>query len=700
MNTLTIEEFERRFAHRVRVRARVLDPRRRVAVFSDRGEADSLGRIYVINLDRMPDRWGRVQRELDRFRGRHGERLAVLARRISAVDARFMKAEPDPSVLRPTYTLADQLAVEPNPLLKIDDASRSHEIFMTAQEIAVALSHIEAWRRVAAGEDRAALILEDDVVMPSGFARRLGANWTALESFDLLYLAFKDVSGDKPRPSNGPVRRQKPGVWEAAAYVLTKTGAQRLLDRLPAFGPIDLWLNLQFHAIEAFTAGRQLIEQRVDEPSTNSYSVLPVLSQVGVITKEKALLPSSRKLRGPVIGLGRGRPGTTSLAKALSMIGYTCLSDLDLMPANELGKLRNGNRDRLFNAYINIGSLDDDALVREIAAVNPRALIIVTSSSLPSLGLPVDRVLHLTPAVVDKWKSLSDFLKIEYPPFSYPEMEDVGQRVAVCRCSVGTELPAVDLKFDASPWIVPRGKDMWQGVSTEHDQPSRTVPFPVKWSAGEPLDDGETWKLRNDTFPSNLALFSPHNVTVSTDGFALSVRREITPVREFTGAAVASRASHVYGSFAAEMRPARGSGLVTGLFLHRNGPRQEIDIEFLGRDTTKLLVNVYYNPGPDGTKLEYGYRGTPTMISLGFDAAAAFHTYEIDWRPDRIAWKVDGTTVYERNEWNPTPIPDRPLEFNLNLWHPRSTEFAGRLDTTALPASTEVRSIVLTPSGP
>jgi beta-glucanase (GH16 family) len=61
--------------------------------------------------------------------------------------------------------------------------------------------------------------------------------------------------------------------------------------------------------------------------------------------------------------------------------------------------------------------------------------------------------------------------------------------------------------------------------------------------------------------------------------------------------------------------------VITGFFLHRNSPRQEIDIEFLGNDTTKLLVNVYYNPGYEGARMEYGFRSTPTLIDLGFDAA-------------------------------------------------------------------------------
>lgn len=700
MNALTFAEFKERLVHRARLRTRVFDLQRRASVFSQGGETDSLGRIYVINLDRRPDRWRRVRRELDRFRGRHGERLTALTRRVSAVDARYMSSAPDPAVLRPTYTLADQLTVDPNPLLRIDDTTRTHEIAMSPQEIAVALSHVETWRRVASGNNVAALILEDDVFMPSGFARRLQVTWAGLRppkrnaDFDLLYLAYKDVGAEKPAAGDEPIRRHEPGVWEAAAYVLTKIGAQKLLDQLPAFGPIDLWLNYQFGHLTAYTAGRPLIEQRIDEASTNSYSVLPVLSQVGVITREKPLLPVTRKLRGPVIGLGDSYSGLTSLAKALSMVGYTCLSDLDVAPAEEQGKLRRGERGRLFNAYVNIGSFDTET-VREIVAANARARLILTSPHRAFAELPAGKMLHLDSKVSDKWAMLSEFLGIDYPAFPYPETGDLGQRITVSRRTLAAPLHAKDLRFDRSPWILSQPPADWQGIPV---QPTRRIggsTTSIKWSAGAPLDD-KVWGLRDDTFPSNLALFCPKNVTVGDDGLTLTMRRETMPVRDFTAAAVFSITRHLYGSFAAELRPSNAPGLITGLFLHRNGPRQEIDIEFLGRDTAKMLVNVFYNPGPEGTKLEYGYRGTPTEIELGFDAAEDYHLYEIEWRPNRIVWKVDGVAVYERLLWNPTPIPDRPLQFNLNLWHSRSAEFSGRLGPNSLPAHATVRSIVIT----
>jgi UDP-galactopyranose mutase len=61
----------------------------------------------------------------------------------------------------------------------------------------------------------------------------------------------------------------------------------------------------------------------------------------------------------------------------------------------------------------------------------------------------------------------------------------------------------------------------------------------------------------------------------------------------------------------------------------------EIDIEFLGYDTTKVQFN-YYTSGVGCH--EYLY-------DLGFDASKAFHTYAFKWAKDSIKWYVDGKLV-------------------------------------------------------
>jgi beta-glucanase (GH16 family) len=200
--------------------------------------------------------------------------------------------------------------------------------------------------------------------------------------------------------------------------------------------------------------------------------------------------------------------------------------------------------------------------------------------------------------------------------------------------------------------------------------------------------------------PATSPLFRPNNFTACGDRTAtLTLRAEISSVRNYRSASVATRARYLCGRFSAEVMPSNIPGLTTGLFLHRSNPRQEIDIEFLGKDTTKMLTNVYYNPGQEGTKLEYRYRGSPALVDLGFDASEEFHLYEIEWSQDWIRWGVDGRLVHERAQWGPTPIPNQPMEFNVNLWHSRSTELAGRLDSHKLPAHTRVRELRIRQSG-
>lgn len=253
------------------------------------------------------------------------------------------------------------------------------------------------------------------------------------------------------------------------------------------------------------------------------------------------------------------------------------------------------------------------------------------------------------------------------------------------------------MKSDRSPWIAPRLS--WEGVALQQPPAtSRAVGDVVSFNVDSGHVDDGAWWLRDDTFPSSLSLFSPRNVAVDGHGVAeLILREEKSPVRDYTSGSIASRRRFTHGCFVADIRPAGVRGLITGMFLHRSSPRQEIDIEFLGKDPTKMLVNVYYNPGQEGTKLEYGYRGTPVLIDLGFDSAGRFHRYEIEWRLDGIRWRVDGQLVHERFNWDPTPVPHLPMQFNVNLWYSRSRELGGSLCRDGLPARALVRGICIEP---
>lgn len=664
-------------------------------------------RIYVINLDRKPDRWRKISRELERIHCRSGESLSSITRRFSAIDARYIDKEVDVEVLQTHYSLADQLFVEPNPRIQIDARSRALRIEMTSQEVAIALSHIEIWKLIAASDTQYTLVLEDDAYFRRGFSRYFDAVWHDIlrrhpkgTAFDMLYLSFQELGKSsviRGKPAK-LVHKPECGIWQASGYVLSKKGAEKLLKLLPAYGPIDLWLNLQFGKLDVFITQHPIIEQRIDVPSTNSYSVMPVLSQVGVHVLEKPLVARIHKFKGPIFAYGEPGTGLTSLAKALSMLGYTCCSDVVDVPHYVQNKIllrrRTGAFDNgIFNAYVNVGSFSHQALT-ELAKVYPDAKFILTMDDDPHLpGAVRDRVLFLPHEHRDKWSAICEHLEHEYPAFPYPICADIGQRdTSATNNRDGNTLPFKKLKFDLSPWVV--SSKAWKGISLASmvQKNDSKAMIDRTWDSKSSVSENY-WRLRDDTFPSNLALFMPENIDMSNSGMSIVLRKEKTPVRSFTSAAVVTRQKYLYGIFSAEIRPSNVPGLVTGIFLHRNGPHQEIDIEFLGKDTTKMLINVFYNPGIEGSKLEYGYRGTPALIELGFDAADEFHKYEIEWHPHAICWRIDGEIVHERILWDPTPIPDLPMEFNLNLWYSRSKELAGRLDISRIPAQTEIRCI-------
>jgi GR25 family glycosyltransferase involved in LPS biosynthesis len=225
-----------------------------------------------------------------------------------------------------------------------DRLDLGERIDMTPQEVAVACSHIDVWRRIAFGPHKYAMVLEDDVWFHPRFGRVVEQAWAELRAadsdatlLDVLYLSYREVDygAEKVRVSASlfsPLR----GLWYLSGYVLSKTGAEKLLRSLPVRGPVDLWMNRQFGRLRVFGTVKAVIGQRLDEKSNNSYSILPVLSRVGVMNSETPGLFRGRPVLRPIFAFGPNGSGLSSLAMALSMLGYRCCSDVDRLPRAEM----------------------------------------------------------------------------------------------------------------------------------------------------------------------------------------------------------------------------------------------------------------------------------------------------------------------------------------------------------------------------
>lgn len=151
-----------------------------------------------------------------------------------------------------------------------------------------------------------------------------------------------------------------------------------------------------------------------------------------------------------------------------------------------------------------------------------------------------------------------------------------------------------------------------------------------------------TWRASNISFSGGNM-----NITISNNGSG-----------GYNAGEYRTKQTFGYGMYDVKMKPIKNDGVVSSFFTY-TGPSDgtvwdEIDIEFLGKDTTKVQFN-YYTKGVGNH--EYLY-------DLGFDASKSFHQYGFLWLPGRITWYVDGKAVYTATE----NIPTTPGKIMMNAW--------------------------------
>lgn len=677
----------------------VLIPGGRIRAFGD--GAGQIGAVLVVNLDRQPKRWQRVTRELSRFRTSGGAPLTLMTRRLPAVDARDGLAVAATADIDPIYRIGDHLYVQPDARLA-ECFGEDEPVRMTRQELAVAQSHVQAWKAVATGTNDYVLVLEDDVWFTPGASSAIDRAWRAARDRCaaeggpyLLYLSYSDAGGTAVRNDVGdalfqPVR----GLWFLSGYVVSRDGAAALLRAMPVVGPVDLWMNFRFAELGALAVTSPVIAQRQDETSNNVYSVLPYLARAGIVDTRQGERPPESARLGPVLAW-TGRAERESLAMALSMLGLrVCAFDAGGEPMDDQALKRAlSSFDALVDAPLAPGALAAAADAHPVILLEADA---PAPADLDLYGLPRARSSVLMTGDAWSWDVLCGVLGVTKPVEAFP----VGARRAF-RVFRNDRLPAPPgaapptgwdtCSMDDSPWVL-KASTGWRPVQNRN---------PRALEAGRPIVEAAmtvastSFRSLAETFPGNLASFAREHLQHGDDGARLVIDAAEGGVRPYRSGAFASVCSFTYGRFEADIRAARGSGLVTGFFLHRDTPRQEIDIEFVGADPGRMLVNVYFNPGDDGTAMGYGYRGSPCRIALDFDATAAFHRYAIDWRHDCVVWLVDGRVVHERASWDPTPIPHLSMRLHANLWAPRSDELAGRIDGRTLPAVATFKNVLV-----
>ncbi|WP_024344373.1 beta-glucanase [Streptococcus equinus] len=150
----------------------------------------------------------------------------------------------------------------------------------------------------------------------------------------------------------------------------------------------------------------------------------------------------------------------------------------------------------------------------------------------------------------------------------------------------------------------------------------------------------------------------PDNTVVNGGTLTLTIDQNNTRAYRYNSAEWRTREFFGYGMYSVRMQPISNPGVVSSFFTYTgpsdNNPWDEIDIEFLGKDTTKVQFNYYTN----------GVGGHEYLYELGFDASKAYHVYGFDWQADHITWYVDGVAVYTATE----NLPVTPGKIMMNAW--------------------------------
>lgn len=145
------------------------------------------------------------------------------------------------------------------------------------------------------------------------------------------------------------------------------------------------------------------------------------------------------------------------------------------------------------------------------------------------------------------------------------------------------------------------------------------------------------------------------NVDYADDKMSLEIKKD---GEELTGGELKSKDFFHYGSYSVKMKPMKIDGTASTFFTYTgpsdNQPWDEIDIEFLGKDTTKVQFNYFTN----------GKGNHEYMYDLGFDASLDYHEYGFRWTEESITWFVDKKPVHVATE----NIPTHPQRIMTNAW--------------------------------
>lgn len=232
-----------------------------------------IDKTYILNLPSRTDRKKRLIKHLKLVKTGKNTTVADHVTWWPAFGG--LKTYPETCHL-PKYPFYWHWLIDPNPkFLKKMDHYFDIEIECSTAESNISCGHVLMWRDFVASKKETALFMEDDVLFEHDFEERFNKimKKELPEDWDMLYWSgLPSKHGFVWDPHSEHLVKLHMGMWWMSGYMLSRKGAQKLIDNLPVVGPVDVWINHQFKKMNTYCCKWSLIDQGGDDTSDNTYS--------------------------------------------------------------------------------------------------------------------------------------------------------------------------------------------------------------------------------------------------------------------------------------------------------------------------------------------------------------------------------------------------------------------------------------------
>jgi GR25 family glycosyltransferase involved in LPS biosynthesis len=170
--------------------------------------------------------------------------------------------------------------------------------YCTKSMIGCAMSHLKTWETVLKNNDKTALILEDDVMLPNDFKYKINKYMKQVpDNYDIVYVGCLGCEYKKRSKTittfllgfNGLQEREHSIISENVyipnfplalhCYIISYKGAKKLINivKNKINGHVDLQLNLKGLELNVYAINPQLAYQKVSTNNSNNTTSYPIL---------------------------------------------------------------------------------------------------------------------------------------------------------------------------------------------------------------------------------------------------------------------------------------------------------------------------------------------------------------------------------------------------------------------------------------